>query len=438
MAKFTKTYVDRLEATDRDLIYWDERLQGFGVRVKPSGVKSYLIQYRNLHGTSKRRTLAKHGGPLTFEEVRDLARRELASVTLGKDPVEARAEAKRAWTVRQLAEFYIKEAEIGNVLTRRRARKSESTLATDRGRIARHILPLIGSAHVCELKRADIQRLFGDIKAGRTAISEKTINLRGRSIVTGGEGTAKRTVGLLSGMLSFAIEQGLIESNPAHGIRLPRDKKRTITDVNAKYSALGRALIIAESLPETWQATAIIRLAALTGMRKGEVVGLSWEEVDFESRTFCLSSTKTGYSVRPMSHAAKDLLLKVKNHQEIGTFVFPAIRAENRPYGGLPRAWARIIGSEELSISDLTVLQGFSLHGLRHCFATTADALSLTLPTVSALLGHAITGVTAGYIGRVDIVLKTAVDRVSNEIAGIMNSNINPNEVHYLSTKFAG
>ncbi|MCP5072796.1 MAG: tyrosine-type recombinase/integrase [Rhodobacteraceae bacterium] len=434
MAELTGTYVDRLEPTERDLIYWDERLHGFGVRVKPSGVKSYLIQYRNHHGTSKRKTIAKHSGPLAFEEVRELARSKLASVALGKDPVNAGLDAKRAWTVKQLAEFYLIEAENGNLLTRRRVRKSESTLATDKGRIARHIIPLIGSKLVRELKRADVQRLFGEIKAGRTAVSEKTDKLRGRSIVTGGEGTAKRTVGLLSGMLSFAIELGLIDGNPAHGVRLPRDNKRIITNVDHKYSALGRALLDAENRSETWQAIAIIRLVALTGMRKGEAVALKWEEVDFETRTLNLASAKSGLSVRPMSQKAEKLLQKVLCRFEASAFVFPAISIERRPYGGLPRAWARITGSENLSIGNQEILRGFSLHGLRHCYAATAGALSLTLPTISALLGHGNGGVTAGYTERVDMVLKTAADCVSDEICSMMSDETNHGNVHYLST----
>jgi hypothetical protein len=60
--RLSKTVVERLEATDRDVVVWDDALPSFGVRVKPSGVRSYVIQYRNRNsGASKRLTIGQHG-----------------------------------------------------------------------------------------------------------------------------------------------------------------------------------------------------------------------------------------------------------------------------------------------------------------------------------------------------------------------------------------
>lgn len=421
MPKLTKPLIESTQPAERDLFLWDSRLSRFGVRVKPSGVKSFVIQYRNTQGQSKRRTLGRYGDPLTLDEARKAAERELASVTLGADPVSERDEIRRAWSVRKLAEHYLSEAEAGNVLTRRSARKSPSTLGTDRGRIYRHILPLLGSKSVRDLKRSDIQQAFAAIKVGKTAVNEKTSSLRGRAIVTGGAGTAKRTIGLLSGILTFGVELGIIEVNPAHGIRMPKDGKRTVTDPFSIYSALGRALGRAANDGEPWQAVDSIRLIALTGMRKSEAIKLRWSEVDFAGKAIRLANSKTGASVRPMSQKVINLLRAIQGRQLSGNFVFPAARITDASFGGLPRAVARIIGSDKIDLADRERLIGFSLHLLRHSAATTADGLGMSLPTIKALIGHTGASTTEGYIGRVDAVLLDAADKMANKIDKVLS-----------------
>ena len=96
MAKLNKRYLDDLSTSDgRELICWDDELPGFGVRVKASGAKSFLIQYRNAHGRSRRLTLGRYG-VLTPDEARKLAKKTLANVMHGVDPAEARQKDRRS------------------------------------------------------------------------------------------------------------------------------------------------------------------------------------------------------------------------------------------------------------------------------------------------------------------------------------------------------
>ncbi|RUW24666.1 site-specific integrase [Mesorhizobium sp. M4B.F.Ca.ET.013.02.1.1] len=442
MAKLTKRVVDATHRDpDRDVFVWDSgdgSVKGFGLRVKPSGAKSFLIQYRNKHGRSRRMTVGRYG-VLTTEEAREEAKQHLAAVARGADPAQQRGEDRSAWTVKDLCDDYLTAAQAGNIVTRRRSAKRASTLATDEGRIKRHIIPLLGHRVVRDIKPADVRAFFTSVKAGKTAKDVKT-GFRGRAIVKGGQGTAKRTVGLLSGVFAHAADLGLIESNPAHGLLLPADGKRKLTDFPAKYAALGRALALAEANAEPWQAINAVRLAALTGMRRGEVIGLRWSEVDIAGGCLHLVDSKTGESVRPLGRAAVEHLRSIRARgKTTSEFVFPAERKEDAPFGGLPKAYGRIVAHSELKAEDREALSDLTLHGLRHGFATTADGLGLTLPTVAALLGHAAGGVTAGYVARVDAVLVAAADKVAGDVASMMGQLQTGNAIpHPAARKYVG
>lgn len=419
--KLTKRTVDDATAAEREQIIWDSEVRGFGLRVKPGGPKTFVIQYRNAQKRSVRQSLGQYP-TVTADEARREAKKRLAQVELGGNPQAEREEARRAMTVSQLCELYMERVDAGNLLTRLRKPKAASTIAVDRGRITRHIVPLIGKKLAKELTPADVTKMLNDIGARKTAVSVKTEKLRGRAEVEGGPGTAKKAVGLLSAILSFGVEEGVLHANVARGVRLPKDGKRQVNDPEALHKALGRALGVAEANCETWQAIGCIKLAALTGMRAGEVTKLCWEEVDLGQKVFRLKATKTGASVRPIGETTARFLRPLRRQSDGKGFVFPAARDGNGPFGGLPNALRRIITAKALDDTDRETLDGFHLHMLRHAAATTADHLGLTLPTIAALLGHKAAGVTAGYVSKVDAVLVRAADRLSQHIGNRLNA----------------
>lgn len=224
MAKLTKRIVDAADVREKDYFIWDDELPGFGLRVFASGKRSYLIQYRAV-GRTRRYTIGLHG-VWTPETARQEAKVQLGRVARGDNPSEERQLDHKAITVKELCALYTADLNAGLILGKGGRPKKPTTIVTDTGRIERHIIPLIGARRVKDLTKADINKVLKDIMAGKTRVAVKTKKLRGKAIVRGGAGTATRTVGLLGGILTYAVDAGIIEVNPAHGIKKPKDNVR--------------------------------------------------------------------------------------------------------------------------------------------------------------------------------------------------------------------
>jgi len=254
--------------------------------------------------------------------------------------------------------------------------------------------------------RADIVRFVADVAAGRTARRDRSGKNGARVLVTGGRGTATRTTGLLSGILSYAVDLGIIEVNPALGVKRPGDGRRDRRMSSDEYRRLGDALTGDAAAVDTPQAVTGAWLLALTGCRLGEIENLKWSEVDEESGCFRLADSKTGPSVRPVGRPAFAILrqaLRVPGNP----YVLPALRKEGH-YNGLSGAWGRFM--------KRAGIEGVTPHTMRHSYASVAGDLGFAESTIGALLGHVGGTVTSRYVHRLDAVLVAAANKVAAEV----------------------
>jgi len=409
VAKLTKRVVDAAEPQSKDYVIWDDELPGFGLRVFKSGERSYLIQYRSA-GRSRRYSIGVHG-VWTAELARKEAKIQLGRVAQGDNPAEERQLDHRAVTVKELCELYLKDLEAGLVLGKGGRPKKATTMVTDTGRINRHIVPLIGTRRVKDLVKADVNKVLKDIMAGKTRVSVKTKKLRGKANVRGGAGTATRTVGLLGGILTYAVEAGIIENNPAHGIRKPKDNVRNRRLKEAEYRTLGAMLREAAKKEKYATTVDIIRQIALTGSRRSEIIGLRWREVDTEASCLRLADSKEGASIRPIGLPVVEFM-EARRKQRGGTYVFQGYGDDNI-FGSFPNHWEQFF--ERSALSDVTP------HVLRHSFASIANDLGFTEVTIAALVGHAKGSVTSKYIHTLDTALIMAADTISGYIQGLLD-----------------
>jgi integrase len=382
---------------------WDASLSGFGARRQKSNAVSYVLFYRTKEGRQRWFTIGKHGAPWTPETAREEAKRLLGDVAHKADPAAEKRAARNAQTISELCDLYLADAAAGRLLTRRKAPKKSSTLATDRGRIERHIKPLLGRRTIAAVTREDIEAFIHDVAEGKTASKIKT-KARGLARVRGGRGTASRTVGLLGAIFSYSVRHRMRPDNPVRGVMRFADGKRERRLSEDEYKALGAALRQANAQSIWPAAVAAARFLALTGWRSGEALGLRWANLDLARRTATLPDTKTGRSGRPLSHAVCDVLRALTRLGE-RELVFPATRGDGR-MAGFRKLWNRIakLGALPLDVTP---------HVLRHSFSSLAADLGYSELTIAALVGHRGHTITSRYVHAADAVLLAAADAVA-------------------------
>ncbi len=400
--KLTKRAVDALKPAEARFVAWDSEISGFGLRVSPTGRKSYVFRYRasgGRSGRSREPVIGVHGA-ITPDQAREIARSWAALVAAGGDPAADRESLRKAPTVSDLMDRYFSDhAERNN---------KPSTVRNAQNLAKNFIRPSLGRIKVRDVTRADISKLHGSLRPTPYQ--------------------ANRALALLSKAFSLAEVWGLRpdSSNPCMRVQRFEEKSRERFLSEKEFAALGAVLAKAERgelIPEgedapayvSPQAITAIRLLLFTGARVSEILGLRWEFINGENNTAELPDSKTGKKTIHLPPAALEVLNGLELPANGKGYVVRGGRGAgdaSQPLVNIKKPWGVIRSAAELD--------GVRLHDLRHSFASAAIVGGMSLPMIGALLGHRDVKTTARYAHLADDPIRAAAAQVGNRISGAM------------------
>lgn len=380
MPKLTKRLVDSLKPEASDVVHWDDALSGFGVRVRPTGRKSYIVKCR-CRGRQIKMTIGTHG-PITVEQARTKARGIIAEAKAGQDPSAEHSRMRKSPTMKDLGQRFLDEYVPAHC--------RPSTEREYRRSVELFINPEIGTRKVIDIERTDIAKLHH--------------GLRNKPY------QANRTLGVLSKMFNLAEVWGLRPdgSNPCRHVNKYKEEKRERFLSDEEYKRLGEALRKAEvEKTETQSAINAIWLLMLTGCRLNEIMTLKWSYVDLDAKELRLPDSKTGAKTVHLGTATTDRI-KTISKLEDNDFVITGKKSGGR-LTDLQHPWRRIRKSAELD--------DVRLHDLRHSFASRGLLVGEGLPMIGKLLGHSQIQTTARYAHLANDPIKSAADRIAEQIS---------------------
>jgi integrase len=373
--KLTKSVVESLTCGSEEFVIWDSALPGFGMRVKPSNVKSYVVQYRNRKtGASRRKTIGQHGPLLTFHKAKERARIVLADALKGNDPVADDRTVRDAPTMRQLAADYLEQHAV--------PKKRPRSVKNDRSMIDRIILPRLGSKKVAAIQSRDVHSLHVSMK--QTPYQ------------------ANRLLALLSKMLSLAVKWGWRSDNPVRGIERFQEERRERWLSDGELSQLLSVLV---AHPNQRAANAV-RLQLLTGARLGEVLKARWSDFDLERGVWTKPSHHTKQKRTehiPLSGPALTLLTDMRAKAEPQEANLLPGNASGRPLRDIKKFWKVVTAQAGIA--------NYRLHDNRHTHASHLVSSGLSLEIVGRLLGHTNPTTTKRYAHIADSPLRAATER---------------------------
>ena len=364
----------------RDTILFDRKLPGLGLRIHPSGRKVWIVQTR-IEGRSRRMVVTRYG-ETKLAEARRRARDLLHRIRTGANPADDIQQEKRTPTFREFTREYLRRSD---------PHRKPSGRRTMRIYLKARILPAFDRMPLDLISLEDVAAWFD------AASRDKP-------------GAANRALEILRAMMFRAEEWGLRDrgTNPCLGIaRNPRNKVARFLDAD-KLAQVGRALDASEA---RWpEAVAAIRLLALTGSRRSEVLNLRWQNISDDALN--LEDSKTGPRAVPLGASARMLIKALPGSRDPDASLFPR-HAEGRGIWVFTNCWRTVCADAKLG--------RLRLHDLRNTAASQAVMAGENLPLMGKLLDHRRHRTTAGYAHLDDAHLVEAANKIGGIIAEAMN-----------------
>lgn len=382
--KLNKRVIDDAEYQGPGGYYlWDTDTAGFGLRIYPSGRKVFVISYR-ARGRQRFYTLGRYG-ELTPHQAKTEALETLARARRGEDPSGERIAGRKAPTVADLGDRYVRD--------HAKLKKKPKYIARDRNAWDRLVRPSLGKRKVNDIRRTDVAKLMTSLA--------KTPSM------------ANRLLTLLSSAFNLAEvwEWRPEGSNPCRKVARYKEEGRERYLAESELARLGETLVTAE---QHWgyhpTAIAAIRLLILTGCRSAEILKLRWQDVDLERRCLHLPDSKTGKRTVMLNTAALAVLASFERDRSNPHVIVGAKPGSHR--ATLQNVWTRICA--EADLHDVRV------HDLRHTYASYGVNGGQSLAVVGKLLGHSKITTTQRYAHLADDPIRQASEAIGATLAATM------------------
>ena len=379
--RLTDAGVGRLKPHTTEYAVWDSDVPGLGVRVRPSGHRSFVWHGR-VQGEPVRATV----GTAALMTVEDARKRALA-LSVGTAP--------RSSEGRSGAPLF-RDFVLAEWFPAYRGRCAPSSCQFANRVLERQLIPAFGRLPLDAIRRVDVEGWFDAYS--RTA-----------------PGGANKALEILGQIMNAALAGGHVETAPVKGIaKNPRPKLTRFLSAGEIERLLRVLDRLVDKRPSRRQQADVIRLLLLTGCRKGEILKLQWSEVDGERLN--LAESKTGPRRVWLSKAAQAIL--ARQPRAAGAYVFPSPRHPDKPLSDTLQLWRR--ARKEAGLDDVR------LHDLRHTVASQAVARGVSLSTVARMLGHADPVMTLRYAHVGDRDLQAAAERIGKTIVAAMETGESP------------
>ena len=369
MPKITKTLIDAATTKSADSFVWDSDVPGFGIRVRSSGRKTYVIRYRNIYGQSRYHTICRTCD-MPPAQARDRARELFVSIKAGADPSENRAQARAEITVQELYQLWLEMHALPNM--------KPLSIYQARSLWKCHIAQKLAKRKAVSVTASDVQDLHVSMRASPSV--------------------ANHTLCIIRSMYRMAVKRGILETNPAQEVSWYKCRQRSRVLLPEEIVRLHIAL---EHDRFTPQFRRLIKLLLLTGCRLSEIRDAHMSWVDWKGCTLNLPDSKTGQKVIPLSAPAMELVAEQKDKE----WLIPA-RFGNGHMRSAFAAWKELLKKAGLE-SDIRI------HDIRHTVGSLGHLSGLSQREIAIQLGHSSLRTTERYTKGYRGIERTIADRIA-------------------------
>jgi integrase len=363
--KFTDKSLKALKAKSERYEVWEDGKTGFGMRISPSGIKTFVWMYR-YEGAPKRLTLGNYPKMSLYEANKVLAdaKEKLAhGINPGDEAVEQRKRHRNSMLIEILVSEYLE----------RHAKPNKRSASEDERILKKDILPRWGKMKAKDIQKKDVIELLD------------TILERGSPII------ANRTLACIRKMFNWAHSRDLLDSSPCLNIKAPsrearRDRVLTKEEITNLWNNLSNAKM-------TISIGTAIQLQLVTAQRKSEILKAQWADIDFKIKVWTIpaENAKNGLTHRvPLSDLALKLLARLKSLSNGSFYLFPSHGASTVIQGSSVDHALRK-NREILGLKDVTP------HDLRRTAASHMASMGVNRLVISKILNHVEQSITSIY-----------------------------------------